>query len=177
MKAKVIQKGNLKLVIDVNFIWSEYYMTEENMDEECFYFYNNNGEILDYKDYFHELLRLNRFVEKIRDERIKIDIFSLIPFTKKKKFNKKTTFFPLAECTMGYICKSEFEKVGIKTITSLEQLSYYTKDTDLDISEEECKAGNVAVLSVEDYYGKIKNFPLDLNGKFTSTKQYIFNYG
>lgn len=177
MQAKIIQRGNLKLVVDASAIWNDYYMTEEEMDEECFDFYDKDDEVLEYKEYFDQLLKLNRFVEKIRDEKLKIDIFSLIPLTGKGRFSRKTRFFPLAECSMKYICNSAFEKVGIKTVTSLEQLSYYTKDTDLGISEEECQSGKVAALSVEDYYGRIKKFPLELDGKLTSTNQYIFIHG
>lgn len=175
MQAKIIQRGDLKLVVDANDIWNSWYITEEQIEKEFFEVKNKARKTLDYKDYFYELLRLNRFVEKIRDEKLKIDIFNFIPLTKEGEFNRKETFIPLAECTITFFYK--FRAVGIKTVTSLDYLHYNTKDADLNISEEECKAGNVAVLSTQEYYGKRKEFPLDLNGKLTGTNYYIFNAG
>lgn len=107
-----------------------------------------------------------------REEKLKIDIFSLVSLTQRGRFNKKSTFSALAENTIR-VSFDTFDKIGIKTITSLEQLHYYTCNTSLNISEKECKDGKVAILT-SSRSKKNYQIPMDLNGKLFSTGEYVF---
>lgn len=166
MTLKTLKKGDLTLILDIDFLnYKKKEILELTESESFEEFTDKKNKPIDKDEYQNKVERLCKLATDIIDEKLGIDIFSYLPLTKAGKFHKTKSIFlatsGIKDVFNGDYFKMEVLDLRITPVSYAEKINpFIAIDKTGDIFGTITGDGNVGFLELNWYPHQNKENPI-----------------